>query len=155
LHAGEPGEHWPTRLHGVVAAQVPLAPDVLKQVLLSLVQNAREAMPDGGAVEVTQEESASGVRIAVADEGPGIPDDVLPRVFDPFFTTKGEAHGVGLGLFIAEGLVRRSGGRLLAGRRADGPGARFVIELPREPAAADAEAAGAARASESSSEEEG
>ena len=135
---------------------MPLAPDVLKQVLLSLVQNSREAMPDGGVVEVTQEESASGVRIAVADEGPGIPDDVLPRVFDPFFTTKGEAHGVGLGLFIAEGLVRRSGGRLLAGRRADGAGARFVIDLPRVPAGADSEAAGAARAVQaSSSEEEG
>jgi two-component system NtrC family sensor kinase len=107
-----------------------MAPDVLKQVLLSLVQNAREAMPERGSVEITLEQRPSGVFIDVADEGTGLRDDVLPRVFDPFFTTKGGVQGVGLGLFIAEGLVRRSGGRLTAANRPDARGARFRIELP-------------------------
>ena len=129
LRAGRPGERWPTTVTGAAEVEVPMAPDVLKQVLLSLVQNAREAMPDGGPVEIAVAETGAAVAVEVLDRGPGIADDVLPRVFDPFFTTKGEVHGVGLGLFIAEGLVRRSGGRLLAERRSGG-GARFLIELP-------------------------
>ncbi len=131
LSAGEQGSRWPTTTRVRRACTVSMAPDVLKQVLLSLVQNAREAMPDGGAVQVVVAPVGAGfVRIDVMDEGPGIDAAVLPRVFDPFFSTKDRAQGVGLGLFIAEGLVRRSGGRLAAANREDGAGARFTIELP-------------------------
>ena len=129
LRAGRPAERWPTTLDGTAEVEVPMAPDVLKQVLLSLVENAREAMPAGGPVEIRTAATSEGIRIEVMDQGPGIGEEVLPRVFDPFFTTKGVVHGVGLGLFIAEGLVRRSGGRLLAGNRSGG-GARFTLELP-------------------------
>jgi two-component system C4-dicarboxylate transport sensor histidine kinase DctB len=82
---------------------------------------------------------AAKVMVDVADDGPGIPADVLPRIFDPFFTTKGAVHGVGLGLFVAEGLVRTAGGRLTATNRAAG-GAQFHLELPA--AAVDTAAAG-------------
>ena len=61
---------------------------------------------------------------------------MLRRVFDPFFTTKGAVHGVGLGLFVAEGLVRAAGGRLTATNRPEG-GARFRVELPDASADAD------------------
>jgi C4-dicarboxylate-specific signal transduction histidine kinase len=70
----------------------------------------------------------------VRDNGPGVPDDLRPRIFDPFFTTKGAVDGVGLGLFVAEGLVRSAGGRLsLQGDSASGRGATFSIELPFAP----------------------
>jgi signal transduction histidine kinase len=130
LGAGDAGSRWPTHVSGAAPDEVAIAPDVLKQVLLSLVQNAREAMPDGGRVAIRLHVDGGRVAIEVEDEGPGIPQDVLPRVFDPFFTTKSAVHGVGLGLFIAEGLVRRGDGRLIAGNRDDGAGARFRIELP-------------------------
>jgi C4-dicarboxylate-specific signal transduction histidine kinase len=73
--------------------------------------------------------------IDVFDDGPGIPPDILPRVFDPFFTTKAAVHGVGLGLFVAEGLVRAAGGSIAAGNARDVSGtayrgAWFHIELP-------------------------
>ena len=117
-----------------------IAPDALKQVLLNLVQNAREALtarPAPGRVTITvradtMRADAAKVLIDVTDDGPGIASDVLPRIFDPFFTTKGAVHGVGLGLFVAEGLVRTAGGRLTASNVAGG-GARFHIELPTAP----------------------
>jgi signal transduction histidine kinase len=67
------------------------------------------------------------VEVAVADEGPGLPEDVRTRIFDPFFTTK--EHGTGLGLTIAHRLIEAYGGRLLADNRPAG-GAEFVIALP-------------------------
>ncbi|GJG88056.1 hypothetical protein tb265_32370 [Gemmatimonadetes bacterium T265] len=118
-----------------------IAPDALKQVLLNLVQNAREALADPSHVRSAPGRIAIGVRsdgrtvtIEVADDGPGMAADVLRRAFDPFFTTKGAVHGVGLGLFVAAGLVRGAGGRLTAANRPEG-GARFRVELPVAPEA--------------------
>jgi signal transduction histidine kinase len=105
-----------------------IAPDALKQVLLNVVQNAREAVRDAGTIAVRVGGGNGDIEIRVTDSGPGIPTDVLPRVFDPFFTTKGGVHGVGLGLFVAEGIVRGVGGRMTAGN-VNG-GARFTITLP-------------------------
>jgi len=113
---------------GVVRAGMP--PDALKQVLFNLVQNAREAAGERGVVEVRVGSADGSVRVDVLDEGPGIPDDALAHLFDPFFTTKDAVHGVGLGLFVAEGLARRYGGRMEAGNRPDGPGALFRLEVP-------------------------
>jgi two-component system NtrC family sensor kinase len=112
-----------------------IAPDALKQVLLNLVQNAREAVTQSGTetpkISVDVHDSDDGVSIRVRDNGPGVPDDLRARIFDPFFTTKGAVDGVGLGLFVAEGLVRSAGGRLsLQGDLASGRGATFYIELP-------------------------
>ena len=120
---------------GVEAA---IAPDALKQVLVNLVQNARDAGAKRDLtrmrVSITSQESR--IVLDVVDDGPGIPADILTRVFDPFFTTKDAVHGVGLGLFVAEGLVRAAGGTITA---ANAPvdstsaftGALFHIELPR------------------------
>jgi signal transduction histidine kinase len=110
----------------VVAA---VAPDSLKQVVLNLVQNAREATHEEGRIDLVVQRSGDIAVIEVRDDGPGIPVHVLPRVFDPFFTTKGDLHGVGLGLFVAEGIIRGFGGRITAANRKSG-GARFRIELP-------------------------
>ena len=109
-----------------------MAPDSLKQVLLNLVQNASEAQRGAGTtdprVDVSVRGTVDGVEIAVQDNGPGVPQELRTRIFDPFFTTKSAVDGVGLGLFVAEGLVRSAGGRLTLDRTDSG--ARFVVELP-------------------------
>jgi len=107
-----------------------IAPDSLKQVLLNLGLNAREAMDDEGPIEVVSSREGGTIRLEVMDRGPGIPDEILPRIFDPFFTTKSQVQGVGLGLFTAEAIVRTYGGRIQASNRTEGPGARFTLELP-------------------------
>lgn len=109
-----------------------MSPDSLKQVLLNLVQNAREAQRAAKTaeprVDVSVRGTTDGVEIVVQDNGPGVPRELRTRIFDPFFTTKSAVDGVGLGLFVAEGLVRSAGGRLSLDRSQ--VGARFVVELP-------------------------
>ena len=131
MGAGAQGERWPITVSGsTTTKEVTIAPEALKQVLINLVQNGQEAMPTGGPIDI-QIGSANGlVTVEVADAGAGIPADILPRIFDPFFTTKGEVRGVGLGLFVAEGIVRAHGGALAARNLADGGGAVFHLELP-------------------------
>ena len=114
-----------------------MAPDALKQVLLNLLQNSRGASTSDGPVNIRIAIVSDGSRmvIDVFDDGPGIPPDILQRVFDPFFTTKEAVHGVGLGLFVAEGLVRAAGGSIAARNARDVSGtayrgAWFHIELP-------------------------
>jgi signal transduction histidine kinase len=125
---------------GSEGAAAAMAPDALKQVLLNLVQNAREAVAQAGRrparISIDVERVADEVVIAVEDNGPGVPRELRTRIFDPFFTTKGAVDGVGLGLFVAEGLVRTAGGRLTL-HTATGGGARFVVELPRVKATPD------------------
>lgn len=131
LRAGtEPGRELNVSVvgSGPTVARVP--PDSLKQVLLNLGLNAREAMRDQGPIEIIISAEDGRVRVEFLDRGPGIPPDILPRIFDPFFTTKSQVQGVGLGLFTAEAIVRTYGGRIEASNRADGPGARFTIEFP-------------------------
>jgi signal transduction histidine kinase len=112
------------------AVKAAIGPDALKQVLLNLARNASEAASGRATLTITVGAVRDVVRIDVADDGPGIADDLLPRIFDPFFTTKTAVHGVGLGLFVAEGLVRSVGGSLTARNRAPEPGALFRIEIP-------------------------
>ena len=113
------------------AIKAAIGPDSLKQVLLNLARNSREAAVGGRAtLKITVGTVRDVVRIDVADEGPGIPENLLSRIFDPFFSTKTAVHGVGLGLFVAEGLVRSVGGSLTARNRTPERGALFRIEIP-------------------------
>jgi two-component system, NtrC family, sensor kinase len=110
-------------------APTVIPPDALKQVLLNIAQNAREAMDGSGSIELRIVAGPPTTIIDVLDSGPGIASDILPNIFDPFFTTKRAVHGVGLGLFVAEGIIRSQGGEIIASNRAEG-GARFRISLP-------------------------
>src|SRR5205814_6262319 len=80
--------------------RVPADVAQVRQLLLNLLRNAREAMSSGGSLRVTTRAVRGAVEIEVRDTGPGIPPDRLPRIFDPFFTTK--ERGTGLGLAMAQ-----------------------------------------------------
>jgi len=103
----------------------------LEQVLINLVNNARDAIRDSGnpgKVTVSAEERTGRVLLAVSDTGGGIPADVLPHIFEPFFTTKPVGKGTGLGGSISYGIVRDMQGDMWA-ENIEG-GARITISLP-------------------------
>jgi two-component system, NtrC family, sensor kinase len=123
---------------GPAPAAIP--PDALKQVLINLVQNARDAVPRGLVMEIIVAREGGSVRITTCDNGPGIAPEIRRRVFDPFFTTRATAGGVGLGLFVVEGVVRGHGGTVSVDA-APGGGACFRITLPAADLAAKTERA--------------
>jgi PAS domain S-box-containing protein len=103
----------------------------LEQVLMNLVVNASDAMPEGGSLTIRSgTESDDLVWLTVADTGPGIAEAVLGKVFDPYFTTKSAAQGTGLGLAVVDGIVSRHDGRIEVDSR-PGRGVRFKVVLPR------------------------
>jgi PAS domain S-box-containing protein len=104
------------------AISVAAFPAELRQVFTNLITNAAEAAGSGGKVHVSVEPQAQGVdptgqkaqagaTVVIADNGPGIPDEILPQLFQPFFTTKGE-QGTGLGLWVSRGIVNKHGGTI-------------------------------------------
>jgi two-component system, NtrC family, sensor kinase len=103
----------------------------LQQVMLVLLVNAAEAMPDGGTLRVRSgvQNGSSDVFVSVKDTGTGIAADVMSHIFEPFFTTKAESNGSGLGLAIAHGIVAQHGGTITVTSQ-PGNGAEFVISLP-------------------------
>lgn len=101
--------------------------DQLRQVLLNLVTNAYDAMPDGGLLVLEAAADPDGVRITVADTGSGIGDEALTHLFEPFFTTK--VKGIGLGLSVAHRIVDAHGGSLTV-KGQPGEGASFSLTLP-------------------------
>lgn len=109
----------------------PVALDPLVQVLVNLLQNARDADPEGPiAVTVVPDDALpDGLCIEVRDRGPGIPADVEDRLFEPFFTTKPPGRGTGLGLYTSFALVRDLGGRLTLENHPEG-GALARVHLP-------------------------
>jgi two-component system cell cycle sensor histidine kinase/response regulator CckA len=108
----------------------------LGQVMLNLLLNAAEAMPEGAAdhneIRVRLEARGTKVSIAVHDTGPGIPTAIVDRIFDPFFTTKPAGQGTGLGLAICQRIVTDLGGSITA-ESTPGKGATFEVTLPAAP----------------------
>ncbi|MBA4090408.1 MAG: hybrid sensor histidine kinase/response regulator [Sphingobium sp.] len=138
--------------HGRNLGAIRADPGQLEQVIVNLAVNARDAMPEGGTVNIqTYAVPAIKVRemrqqilpvgdytaLRVSDTGLGIPPDILAKIFEPFFTTKELGKGTGLGLSTVYGIVKQSGGYIFAESEL-GRGASFVIYLPVY-AGADAE----------------
>jgi signal transduction histidine kinase len=103
--------------------------DQLQQVLLNLLLNARDAMPNGGQLRIAVSGGEEVIRIKVADEGHGISESVSKQIFDPFFTTKSAGRGTGLGLAVCYAIVTAHGGQIET-TRSNGRGAEFTITLP-------------------------
>jgi signal transduction histidine kinase len=104
-------------------------PVQLELGLLNLINNGLEAMPDGGTLAIRARAVGTTTRIEISDTGPGISDDLLPRIFEPWVTTKPMGRGTGLGLSITREVIAAHGGVIQA-ENAPGGGARFVVELP-------------------------
>lgn len=124
------------RVRGELAADLRVRGDdgALHQVVVNLLGNALQAMPDGGVLEVSSRRSDADVVITVRDTGVGMSAAHLERIFDPFFTTRGAdaatpGHGAGLGLAISYGIVQAHGGRLLV-ESEQGVGSTFTLHLP-------------------------
>ncbi len=107
--------------------EVQLDPGMMQQVILNLMVNAIEAMPQGGDIRVRAFERNGALSLEVADQGCGVDETELEKIFDPFYTTK--ENGTGLGLSIATRLVEQQGGHLIALKNR-GPGMTFSITIP-------------------------
>lgn len=102
----------------------------VEQILVNLVSNAIDAVPRGrGVIEVTLDRQGDRALIEVADNGPGIPPEMLDRIFEPFVSTKTKENGTGLGLAISRRLARSMGGELTVLNREEG-GAGFTLTIP-------------------------
>ncbi len=103
----------------------------IRQVILALLVNAGEAMPEGGLLEISTALDAGGqtVLLRVRDTGVGIPPETLPHIFDPFFTTKDNQQSTGLGLAVASSIVEQHGGEISV-NSVPGNGTEFVVALP-------------------------
>jgi two-component system NtrC family sensor kinase len=122
-----------------IAMQLEIAPDLprvwcdagqIEQVVLALVMNAIDAMPNGGNLTVrTSRKGETEVQIVVRDDGVGMPPEVLANLFVPFFTTKEQGHGLGLGLAISHSIIERHEGTIQAAS-APGKGTTLTITLP-------------------------
>jgi signal transduction histidine kinase len=106
-------------------------PGQIQQVLVNLILNALDVMPTGGVLQLVVRSSLDRIEMDVADTGPGIPAELMPRLFSPFVSTKDT--GLGLGLVISRRILEDHGGTLTASNRPGG-GAAFSVSLPRDPA---------------------
>jgi two-component system NtrC family sensor kinase len=101
----------------------------IEQVLVNLINNAVQAMPNGGSLRLSLVQADGIAAISVQDTGIGIPDENLNRIFDPFFTTKPEGEGTGLGLSVSYGIISNHSGRIEV-ESVPGEGTTFTLLLP-------------------------
>lgn len=121
-----------------IGLSLTLAPDLpeinadasqLHQVIVNLVVNSMQAMPQGGTLTIGTRANPEYVSLSVLDTGLGISDEIKEKIFTPFFTTKDVDQGTGLGLAVVHGIVTSHGGSIRV-KSAPGKGARFEIRLP-------------------------
>lgn len=114
--------------------KVRCVPSQINQVVLNLINNATQAMDDGGQLTLRSRRNGDFVELEVEDDGHGIPDEVMPKIFDPFFTTKAVGEGTGLGLSIVHKIIHSHGGSIKV-RTAPKSGTTFTVSLPVDHAA--------------------
>jgi two-component system NtrC family sensor kinase len=104
----------------------------IQQVLLNLILNAAQAMPDGGRIIIScsKERNENAIVIKITDTGSGISPDNLEKIFDPFFTTKLESKGTGLGLSTAYSIMVKNGGHIEVKSKV-GKGTTVILKLPQ------------------------
>jgi PAS domain S-box-containing protein len=109
--------------------RLKIDPDQIQQVFLNLILNARDAMPDGGELDISIKRLNGMVEVRFADTGHGIDPDARDKIFDPFFSTKGPTKGTGLGLSICYSIIKDHGGTIEIDSEKD-RGTRFTIKIP-------------------------
>jgi signal transduction histidine kinase len=100
---------------------------MLKRALTNLIQNAVQAMPDGGTLKIQAEHQNGAVAINISDTGTGIPPDIQPKIFSPLFTTK--SKGQGFGLAVVKRLIEAQNGTITY-QTDTAKGTTFTIQLP-------------------------
>lgn len=108
---------------------IKIDPSQLHQVLVNLVVNAMQAMPDGGLLVIQTEKSINSISMTVKDTGIGMTPEQMNKIFIPFFTTKGINEGTGLGLPVSLGIVQSHGGSISV-ESEPGKGSTFIVKLP-------------------------
>jgi autotransporter-associated beta strand protein len=116
--------------------QVLALPDQLRQALMNVITNAVQAMRGSGTLTLSTAQSDHTGTVTIADSGPGISKQHLPKIFDPFFTTKGQGEGSGLGLTVARRIIRKFGGDVRI-ESLEGRGTTCTVTLPSLAAAAE------------------
>ena len=109
--------------------QVLADSDHITQVLLNLLLNACQAMPEGGTTTLKLCPKGDMVELSIQDTGTGIPEDQVSKIFDPFFTTKAVGEGTGLGLTVVHGIIQENNGTIRV-NSIPGQGSTFIISLP-------------------------
>jgi len=124
--------------HNNIAVDLKLDPQLpttmteghrLQQILLNLIDNALDAIGHDGKVAITTNHDGRDIAIQIADNGPGIPPEVMKRIWDPFFTTKEQGKGTGLGLAISQNIIRTLGGSIEVESKT-GEGTVFTVKVP-------------------------
>jgi signal transduction histidine kinase/DNA-binding response OmpR family regulator len=136
LHGHGPIEVRLNLVDSALLSRVAIDPAELREVLLNLLFNAFDAMPDGGRIQIATRpgRKPGSADLEVRDTGQGMPESVRARVFEPFFSTKGP-KGSGLGLAVAYSIITRRGGGIEVESRV-GEGTAFILSLPNAPVAA-------------------
>ena len=127
-------KHFSVKKHFGEIPAITCSPSQLNQVFLNLINNAAQAI-ESGAGEITlltRMEGAAHVAVEIADNGKGIPPEIMSKIFDPFFTTKAVGKGTGLGLSISYKIIEQHGGSISVDSTV-GQGTRFTIVLPLTP----------------------
>jgi two-component system NtrC family sensor kinase len=109
--------------------EVMASTNQMRQVLLNMFKNAKEAMPKGGTLIIRTSREDNKVLIHIQDTGVGIPEEIRSKIFEAFFTTKQKVKGVGLGLSVCYGIIKGHGGEIKV-ESEEGQGTTFTISLP-------------------------
>lgn len=127
-------KHLTVRKHFGEIPAITCSPSQLNQVFLNLINNAAQAIESGSGelTLTTRVEDAQHVAVEIADNGKGIPQEIMSKIFDPFFTTKAVGKGTGLGLSISYKIIEQHGGRISVDSTV-GKGTKFTIVLPLTP----------------------
>ncbi|MBD3223799.1 MAG: GHKL domain-containing protein, partial [Caldithrix sp.] len=132
----KPAEISITVNHNVQDPVAEVDADQIIQVLTNLIMNAIEAMPEGGEINIRTEEANGMIQLAVADNGPGIPENVIQKIFEPLFTTKQIGKGTGLGLAVTYGIIKMHHGQIDVQSNTDASrqqtGTTFIVSLPKK-----------------------
>ncbi|MFC1974605.1 ATP-binding protein [Chloroflexota bacterium] len=110
-------------------SEVEVDTDQIRQVLVNMITNAVQAMPDVGKLTIEAKEKDSFLEVKIADTGGGIPKEAIGKIFDPLFTTR--AKGIGLGLAVCKAIIDRHEGHIEV-ESSVGKGTIFTVKLPLE-----------------------